>query len=225
MAFTNVTLINYFKQRMVELYDRNTLDTYAVRTCNTMSMLLEAKEILNGWLVGNVKRGETVGLCIDELIKLISYDKWLDDSVYDRGKLKTHLEAYAKGVKQIKDTKDKKEKDYNDARNTLYIINQFITKNDSSYLITLLDAIEMELLTIRTYNDDEFSKAFENLDTMLSLMASELLRRGYSKIFLYKYFTFIKRGSALETPFEDVYSKLKSRFGNVSYFNINFRFL
>ena len=92
--------------------DKNTLDSYSVRTCNTMSMLLEAKEILNGWLVGNVKRGETVGLCIDELIKLISYDKWLDDSVYDRGKLKTHLEAYAKGVKQIKDTKDKKEKDY-----------------------------------------------------------------------------------------------------------------
>ena len=219
MAFTNVTLINYFKQRMVEIYDRNTLDTYAVRTCNTMSMLLEAKEMLNGWLVGNVKRGETVGLCIDELIKLISYDKWLDDSVYDRSKLKAHLEAYAKGVKQIKDTKDKKEKDYNDARNTLYIINQYITQNDSSYLITLLNAIEMELLTTMTFNEDEFSKTLDNLDTMLSLMASELLRRGYSKIFLYKYFTFIKRGSAEDEPFEVVYHKLKSRLGNVSFFS------
>ena len=60
MAFTNDTLINYFKQRMVELYDRNTLDSYAVRTCNTMSMFYELKEMLSGWLLGNVKHGETV---------------------------------------------------------------------------------------------------------------------------------------------------------------------
>ena len=219
MAFTNDTLINYFKQRMVELFDRNTLDTYAVRTCNTMSMLFEAKEILNGWLVGNVKRGETVGLCIDELIKLISYDKWINYSVYEKDKLKTHLEAYVKCVKQIKETKDKKEKDYNDARHTLFLVNQFIDQNDKNYLTSLLNAIGVELLTIKTYNDNDYSKVIDNLDTMLSLMATELLRRGYSKIFLYKFFTSIKHGNATDPPFEEIYSKLKSRLGNVNFFS------
>ena len=161
MAFTNDTLINYFKQRMVELYDRNTLDTYAVRTCNTMSMFFEVKEMLNGWLEGNVKRGETVGLCIDELVKLISNDEWLDDSVYNSSKFVNHLKVYANGVRQIKDTKDKKEKDYNDARYTLYLVNQFISHNDESYLASLLDAVESMLLTVVTY-DEKPSAHFEH---------------------------------------------------------------
>ena len=59
--------IAFFKQRMVELYDRNTLDSYSVRTCNTMSIFCEMREIINGWIIGNVRRGETVGLCIDEV--------------------------------------------------------------------------------------------------------------------------------------------------------------
>ena len=218
MAFTNDTLINYFKQRMVELYDRNTLDTYAVRTCNTMSMFCEAKEMLNGWLIGNVKRGETVGLCMDELIKLLSNDEWIDDSVYNRAKLKTHLEAYAKGVKQIKDTKDKKEKDYNDARYTLFLVNQYISQNDARYLISLLDAVEQDLLTVKTYDDDQFSDTISRLDAKLSLLATELLRRGYSKIFLYQYFTTIKRNVA-GLAFSNIYTQLRNRLGNVKFFN------
>lgn len=218
MAFTNVTLINYFKQRMVELYDRNTLDSYAVRTCNTMSMLFEVKEMLNGWLVGNIKRGETVGLCIDELISLIINDKWIDDSVYNRVKLKHHLEAFAKGVKQIKDTKDKKEKDYNDSRYTLYIVNLFIAQNDKRYLSSLLDAIGEELLTDKNYNEEVFSDTIRNLDTMLSLMATELLRRGYSKIFLYKYFVAIKRNVA-GLSFYNVFAQIKNKFGNARLFS------
>lgn len=218
MEFTNVTLINYFKQRMVELYDRNTLDSYAVRTCNTMSMFYEVNEMLKGWLLGNVKRGETVGLCIDELVKFISYDKWLDDSFYKSSKLKVHLEEFAKGVKNIKDTKDKKEKDYNDARYTSYLVNQFICQNDTNYLTSLLDAIGTELLTNKTYEDDMFSVAIRELDAMLSLMATELLRRGYSKIYLYRYFTAIKR-NASGVSFGDVYAQLKNDFSNVRFFS------
>ena len=57
MAFSNTELIAFFKQRMVELYDRNTLDSYSVRTCNTMSIFCEMREIINGWIIGNVKDG------------------------------------------------------------------------------------------------------------------------------------------------------------------------
>lgn len=218
MTFTNNTLINYFKQRMVELYDRNTLDTYAVRTCNTMSMFYEVKEMLNGWLEGNVKRGETVGLCIDELVKLISNDEWLDDSVYNSSKFVNLLKVYANGVRQIKDTKDKKEKDYNDARYTLYLVNQFIFQNDTSYLTSLLDAVESMLLTTTTYDEKDFSNTIGKLDTLLSILATELLRRGYSKIFLYQYFTSIKRNLG-KVPFNSAYAQLKNRLGNARFFN------
>ena len=218
MSFTNNTLINYFKQRMVELYDRNTLDTYAVRTCNTMSMLYEVKKILNGWLEGNVKRGETVGLCIDELVNLIHNDNWFDASVYDSTKLLTQLKSYANKVKQIKDTKDKKEKDYNDARYILYLVNQCISQNDKNYLTSLFDAIKSRLLTPNTFDEEDFSSTIGKLDTLLSLLATELLRRGYSKIFLYKYFTSIKRNLG-NLPFGNVYAQLKNRLGNAKFYN------
>ena len=123
MPFTNQLLIDFFKQRMVELYDRNTLDTYAVRTCNTMSILCELKEMLNGWIVGNVKRGETVGLCVDECVMMIDKDEWMNFSFYDKGKLKSDLETYSKSVKQVKDCKDKKDKDYIEAQNIFRLVN------------------------------------------------------------------------------------------------------
>lgn len=214
MAFTNQTLINYFKQRMVELYDRNTLDSYSVRTCNTMSMFHELKELLNGWLIGNVKHGETVGLCVDECVKLMSCDEWLDYSFYDKTKFVNHLETYARGIKQVKDTKDKKDKDYNDARYTQHLISMFIVKNDKTYLNSLLDAVGNELLATNSFDDDKFSSMISNLDTKLSLIATELLRRGYSKIFLYKYFLSIKRNVA-GLQFPSVYNQLQSKLNTI----------
>ena len=56
MAFTNHYLIDYFKQRMVELFDDNTLDSYSVRTCNTLSMFYELKEMLEGWVACKIGR-------------------------------------------------------------------------------------------------------------------------------------------------------------------------
>ena len=91
MAFTNHYLIDYFKQRMVELFDDNTLDSYSVRTCNTLSMFYELKEMLEGWMACNVKRGDTVAKCIEECIKLMENDKWLDFSFYDKEKIKAQL--------------------------------------------------------------------------------------------------------------------------------------
>jgi len=78
MAFSNRELIAFFTQRMVELYDRNTLDSYSVRTCNTMSMFCEMKEIITSWIIGNIKRGETVGLCIDECLKLMEEERIIE---------------------------------------------------------------------------------------------------------------------------------------------------
>ena len=86
MAFTNQYLIDFFKQRMVELFDENTLDSYSVRTCNTMSMFCEMKDILEGWVACNVKHGNTVAQCVEECISMIEIDEWLDFAFFDRRK-------------------------------------------------------------------------------------------------------------------------------------------
>lgn len=212
MAFSNTELIAFFKQRMVELYDRNTLDSYSVRTCNTMSIFCEMREIINGWIIGNVKRGETVGLCIDECLGLMDNEEWMDFSFYDKVKFKTYLEAYAKSVKQVKDTKDKKEKDYNEAQYTLHLVNLCISRNDKQYLSTLLAAVRVDLLTPKNdYNDNEFKTTIARLDNKLTRIGTELLRRGYSKSYLYQYFNAIKKNRG-GVGFNSAYDQLQRKF-------------
>ena len=127
MAFTNHDLEEFFKQRMVELYDKNTLDSYSVRTCNSLSMFYELKEILEGWIACNVKRGETVANCIQECVSLLEIDDWLDFSFYDKLKLVKQLKEYEKVVARIKDSRNKTDVDNNSASFILHLVVSFIT--------------------------------------------------------------------------------------------------
>ena len=214
MAFTNHYLIDYFKQRMVELFDDNTLDSYSVRTCNTLSMFYELKEMLEGWVACNVKRGDTVAKCIEECIKLMENDKWLDFSFYDKEKIKAQLEEFRKKVVIIKDSRDKKEFENNEAKYIHHLTTSCIAANDKSYLSTLIAEIRAELLTATTFQDENFTEVIKTLDDKLSLMATELIRRGYSKPYLYFYFKTIK-GNAIGVPFTDAFDQLQSKFNTV----------
>lgn len=212
MAFNNQYLIDFFKQRMVEAYDRNTLDSYSVRTCNTMSMLYELKGILKGWIIGNVKRGNTVALCVEEFLKLLKMDEWIDCSFYNKDKLEKKFTEYQKEVAAIKENKDKKEKDNLEAKYMLHLVTSCITQNEKPYLTTLIAAIQSDLLSGNTYQDHEFHDVMERLDRKVSLMATELLRRGYSNQFLYFYFKSLKRNAA-GIPFGTAYSRLQANLG------------
>lgn len=212
MAFSNQYLIDFFKQRMVEAYDRNTLDSYSVRTCNTMSMLYELKGILKGWIIGNVKRGNTVALCVEECLKLLKKDEWIDCSFYNKDKLEKKLTEYQKEVAAIKENKDKKEKDNLEAKYMLHLVTSCINKNEKLYLTTLIAAIQSDLLSGNTYQDHEFHDVMERLDRKVSLMATELLRRGYSNQFLYFYFKSMKKNAA-GIPFGTAYSRLQANLG------------
>ncbi len=56
----------FFKQRMVDLYNRLTLDTFRVRSNNCLSLLMELRDVIDSWAKGNVKRCQTVEACVDE---------------------------------------------------------------------------------------------------------------------------------------------------------------
>jgi len=214
MAFTNQYLIDFFKQRMVELYDCNTLDSYSVRTCNSMSMFWELKEMLGGWIAGNVKRGETVALCLEECLKLLERDKWLSYSFFDEKKFKAKLEEYQKEVNSIKDAKDKKEKDNHEARFMLHLVDSCISTNETCYLTSLLNSVCTDLLTEKDYDDNDFIKTIKTLDDKLLLLATELLRRGYSQSYLYFFFKSIKKNED-GIPFNEAYNQLTTKLGAV----------
>ena len=68
---------SFFKRRMVELLDKHTLDSYRVRTNNSMTILKELRYVLVSWVDGNVKRFETVEFCINECKALINKDDFV----------------------------------------------------------------------------------------------------------------------------------------------------
>lgn len=220
MAFTNQYLIDYFKQRMVELYDNNTLDSYSVRTCNSMSMFFELQEILEGWIACNVKKGITVAYCIEECIQLLEDDEWMDFSFYDKLKFVQILEGYRRVVEKINDSREKKESDTYEARYILNLVHLCIKTNDLAYLSSLISSIRVDLLTVKSYIDSDFSSAIKKLDMKLSLMATELLRRGYSKSYLYFFFKSIKQNEA-GIPFGDAFDQLQSKFSAVHQYTDN----
>ena len=211
MAFSNQDLIDFFKQRMVELYDNNTLDSYSVRTCNTLSLFYEIKEVLEGWIACNVKNGETVSRCIDECIELLKKDEWLNFSFYDKEKLIKNLEEYQKNVASIKDSRKKKEEDNFEARYILHLVSLCISANNSDYISALISSIRDDLFTEKTYCDDMFLSVLQKLDEKLSLMATELMRRGYSKNYLYFFFKSIKQNEK-GISFSDAFNQLESKF-------------
>lgn len=211
MALSNIDLIEFFKQRMVELYDNNTLDSYCVRTCNTMSMFYELREMLGGWIACNVKRGDTVARCIDECIMLLDFDEWMDFSFYDRRKLITNLEDYKKKVCKIKDSRDKKESDNSEARYVLHLVSSAIAVNDNIYLAALISSIHDELLIEKKFSDKDFSNIISKFDMKISLFATELLRRGYSKSYLFFFFKSIKKNKD-NIPFQKAFEQMQSKF-------------
>lgn len=215
MPFTNQYLIDYFKQRMVELFDHNTLDSYRVRTCNTISILFELKILIEGWLIGNVKRGETVGLCAEEAIMHLRNDEWIDYSFFDKEKFLDKIEAYQRNVSKIKDNKDKTERDIQDANCTLRLVSTFIEKNDQIYLQKLVSAIEEDLFNATIYSDNDFVPVIESLDIKLSKMATELIRRGYSDRSLYFYFRSVKT-NANGISFQDAFDQIKNKLCTVN---------
>lgn len=74
----------FFKQRMAEIMHKDTLDSYRVRANNAHTILKELSYVMEEWIAGNIKRFETVELCIDETISLIEKDNSLVFSNYTK---------------------------------------------------------------------------------------------------------------------------------------------
>lgn len=119
--------------------------------------------------------------------------------------------AYKKTVTGITDSRKKNESDNRDARYLLHIIESCIQVNDKTYLPVLIASVKDDLLIPKEYEEEEFSSVINNLDVKLSLMATELLRVGYSKPYLYYFFKSIKKNQA-GIPFEDAFNQLQSKF-------------
>ena len=199
-------LRNFFKHRMTEALHKDTLDSFRVRTNNSMSILVELQNVLDGWLKGYVKRFITVQKCIEECESLLKNDKCIDFSFYDSNLFFEELASFIS-----KSSAKKDEADVFNTKRLLFFISRCIDYNKNRYLKTLMESLEELLNNDEIYEDDMFIPTLDLLDSLTSSFCCELLRLGYSKFFLYKYFKLF-RNNPDSLPFEEAFEKMRDKF-------------
>lgn len=198
----------FFKQRMAEIMHKDTLDSYRVRANNAHTILKELSYVMEGWIAGNIKRFETVELCIDETISLMEKDNSLVFSNYTKELFIKDLKGY------VKVSKDKKDLPLIENTNKLiYLVNECLITNDGVFLSRLIEKIEEQVTIDEEIEDNLFTPKLREFDNLLSSFACELLTIGYSKRYLYKFFNSFKKNRK-ELTFEEAFSEMKHKFLN-----------
>ena len=196
----------FFKQRMAEIMHKDTLDSYRVRANNAHTILKELSYVMEGWIAGNIKRFETVELCVDETISLVEKDNCLVFTNYTK-------ELFVKDLKEyIGESRNKKDLPLIEKTNKMiYLVNECLTANEGVFLSQLIEKIEEQVTISEEIEDDQFFPKLREFDNLLSSFACELLTIGYSKRYLYKFFNSFKKNRK-ELSFEDAFSEMKQKF-------------
>jgi hypothetical protein len=173
---TNYTVTQlFFAQRLVELVHRQTIDSYRLRVMNPYLILLELQEVYAGFMQGSVKNFETLESCIQEVSMLLERDEVL---IYTEISKKYFINDLLKSI-----GKDHAVKRHTDISNAL----KLIIKANKNYTQNLLNAIDNYLTKPIPTNSDIYP-ILEKIDHLTSNLTTELIRLGYSKSYLYRYF-------------------------------------
>ena len=208
----------FFKLRMTEILHKDTLDSYRVKANNVMSLLIEFRGVLENWISGNIKNYQTVSYCVAECIDLIKKDTCLDFSFYDKELFIEELTSFDKAQQN-----DKKNLISEAIRLKTYV-EMCISVNKTIYLESLLNKIRQFLFVEETIDDAKFSPTLQEFDTYISSFACELLRKGFSKKYLYNFFKNFKQNKH-DIPFETAFNEMCSTLvsGNKKKFTVVFK--
>lgn len=189
----------FFKERLIELLHKDTLDSYRVRTHNAFSLLKELKELICGWKKNRIKQFETVQLCIQETIDMIENDTNLTFSSYDKSLLLQDMDDFSKTG----------EKNVLKANRLIFALSKCIIDNSSSYLKNIFNSIEQVLFNDEEFADNNFIPKSQELDNHITALCCELINIGYSKIHLYVY---VIQTCEKEDDFRTLFNKFKDKF-------------
>lgn len=160
----------FFVERLLELLHRETIDSYRVRVLNPLLSVKEVLEVYKGLVEGSVKNYETLELCISETLSLLKKD---DTVVFQTIQKKFFEDEILRKVKKETFTNL-----YTDVRNAIITILKENPDYSKRVIALLCEAIDTPL------KDDPFPQ-LDNIYGLTGILATELLRRGYDKGFLY----------------------------------------
>lgn len=203
---TKQDIQEFFKLRMVEALHRDSLDSFRVRVNNAMSIAFELSHTLEGWLEGTVKRFETVEHCITEAKDLVEADECIVFPFSDKDILIQELNDYIGKSNTIK-----KEACIAETKQLIFLINTLYSFNSPIYLGKCVEKIEQLLSSDTEIPENQFIPAIDEINKYISSLCCELLRLGYSKVYLYRYFKSFCENKK-DISFEVAFNKMKSDF-------------
>lgn len=171
--------IPFFKDRLTELFHKDSLDSYRVRYHNTLSVLKELRNLIEGWQNKNIKRAETLQYCITEVIGTVNQDTVFDFSICSKTRFIEILRQFSNELNDINSKKDRQPS--LKGTHLIYLINKYISLNQTKYLTSLWDSIENILFKQGNFPDEELITHLDGLDKIIMSLAREILNRGYSK--------------------------------------------
>lgn len=167
----------FYVERLKELLNRNSIDSFRVRCNNVFSLIKELREVIDNWLHGYVKQFETVCMCIEETIAAIKEDEIVDFSFYDKKLMIDDLVTLSKADQKARGELGSQ---------SIYLIDKCILNNEDQYLSRIYDAIHSILFSEKELEDGDFKPFADKLSSLSNALACELLNEGFSLNHLYK---------------------------------------
>ena len=168
----------FFVEKGVELLYRGSIDSYRVRVKSPKSILEELRTCLTEFEIGKIKHFQTIAGHKDvpslkeEAIALVNKEKnYLKFNSFSKDYFIDQLRGLSEtGYKQV--------------RNCI----SFVLRENENYLNELI-AILKEVLLKELEPQERLDARLTEIDKITNILFTELIDKGYSKNFLYRFFT------------------------------------
>ncbi|MEA4810879.1 hypothetical protein SDC9_54181 [bioreactor metagenome] len=167
-------LREFFKERIREVFHKDTIDSHRVRFHNTNSLLKELRSLIIDWRKNKIKQFDTVSLCATELIDSLKADEYISMERYNK-------ELFIEDLKKLAKSEGKNL----NAVDELFILDILIERNRIKYLSVLFIKLEEYLNTEEDYTEEKFVPKIKQVDDLISKLGTELINCGFSKSYIY----------------------------------------
>lgn len=166
----------FLVERLVELFDWDSIDSYRVRCHNALSLIMELRDVADGWVKGNILDFNKVNLCTRETIEEVKADKSIDYSFYDK-------QLFIKDIEDLGSSD--KNKNHELCNKVIYLLDRCIEVNATTYIDTLYYNIHNIIDRSDELPDNDFKAIADELNSLITALASALINEGYSQRHLY----------------------------------------
>ncbi len=174
-------LIAFFKDRILELLNLNTIDSHRVRYHNARTVLDELRHLIMGWENITVKRSETIELCLKDVTSILNADEVLSYPNLPKKEFIDYLTSFVKTLEKS----NKQGLKHSEYSKIMYLLDSILEMNQKTYLENLFQIIEDYIVNEKVITEEQLIPTLSKFDNYVSSLIRELLSRGFSKRGLY----------------------------------------